>query len=232
MTKALYLGNTYLFETEAKIIRQKENYIILDQTIFYPQGGGQPFDCGKIETPNAEIQIDAVRLIDNEIRHFGDINEDLIQAKVFCAIDRERRLFNARYHTAGHLLANIIENIYPDLTSTKCHAFPGESYVEFQCDGTTYDFEAVQQRLNDDISTGLTTKIFEINRDLFEKKYYKLPYAIGDDKDFRVLQIGNYKPIPCGGTHLKNTQEIAIATIKKSKIKNNILKVSYELRPL
>jgi alanyl-tRNA synthetase len=230
MTKALYLENTYLFATEAKIIEQREDYIILDQTVFYPQGGGQPFDCGKIETPNTVMQIDAVRFIDNEIRHFGNINGDLVQAKVFCTIDQERRLLNARYHTAGHLLANIIENIYQNLTPKKCHAFPGESYVEFQCDGTTYDFEAVQQRLNDDISTGSTTKIFEINRDLFEKKYYKLPYAIGDDKDFRVLQIGNYKPIPCGGTHLKNTQEIGIATIKKSKVKNNVLKVSYELQ--
>jgi alanyl-tRNA synthetase len=232
MTKALYLEDTYRFETEAKIIKQGEDYIILDQTIFYPQGGGQPFDCGKIETPNSEIQINAVRLIDDEIRHFGSVNEDCSQAKVFCTIDRERRLLNARYHTAGHLLASIIENIYPDLTPTKCHAFPGESYVEFQCGSTIYDLEKVQQRLNDDIRMGLTTKIFEINRDLFEKKYYPLPYAIGDDKDFRVLQIGDYKPIPCGGTHLINTQEIGIATIKKSKIKNNILKVSYELQSL
>ncbi|MDR1590472.1 MAG: alanyl-tRNA editing protein [Puniceicoccales bacterium] len=228
----LYLEDTYRFETKAKIVKCGEDYIVLDQTIFYPQGGGQPFDCGKIETPNGEIQIHAVRFIDNEIRHFGSINEDWDQTKVLCTIDRERRLLNARYHTTGHLLANIIENIYASLTPTKCHAFPGESYVEFQCDSTTYDLEGVRKRLDDDIHTGLATKIFEINRNLFEKKYYKLPCAVDDDKDFRVLQIADYKPIPCGGTHLNNTQEIGSAIIKKSKIKNNILKVSYEVQSL
>jgi alanyl-tRNA synthetase len=167
--------------------------------------------------------------VDDEIRHFGDSSAHLLGQNVSCSIDQERRLSNARYHTAGHLLANITENLYKNLIPTKCHAFPHEAYIEFPCDGTVPDLDELQAALNRYISSGMAIKVFETDKDSFEKNYYKLPYEIPDSKNFRVLQIGDYKPVPCGGTHLSGVGEIGSVTIKKAKIKNNILKISYEV---
>ncbi|HIF14485.1 MAG TPA: hypothetical protein EYQ86_03840 [Bacteroidetes bacterium] len=81
MTNLLYLDNTYLFETSAKFIELKENEkgtaIILDQTIFYPQGGGQPADTGKIILGSNEFIVTDVRLDEQGlVWHFGTFNSN------------------------------------------------------------------------------------------------------------------------------------------------------------
>lgn len=71
----------------------------------------------------------------NEIRHYVPSDLDLENLKnitVNIKIDNSRRLLNARYHTAAHLLGNVVENMYPDLKAFKGHySFPGEAYVGF-----------------------------------------------------------------------------------------------------
>jgi alanyl-tRNA synthetase len=232
MTHHLYSANTYLFECRAKVIYQNESYIVLDQTIFYPQGGGQPCDCGRIISDKHEIQITSVRTVDGEIRHYGIVPDNTL-GEVTCKIDAERRLLNAKYHTAGHLLAGCLEESFPWLVATKCHAFPGEAYVEFSAENShqqneliaEFQQQTIQKLVNNAIRQNITTKVFEIDKHTFEKRYYKINYQITDA--FRVLQIGNYKPVPCGGTHLFSTAEIGCIMIKRVKLKG--LKVSYEI---
>lgn len=74
-----------------------------------------------------------VRHIDNEIRHYinGTISAILLNQSVTCCIDKTLRMVNARYHTAGHLLGNITQILYPNLQTVKGHSFPNEAYVEF-----------------------------------------------------------------------------------------------------
>ena len=73
---AAYFNNSYLFchTTTISTTAQDENgyYIILDQTIFYPQGGGQPYDLGVAQTKEANIPIHAVKKVESEIRHYTD----------------------------------------------------------------------------------------------------------------------------------------------------------------
>jgi alanyl-tRNA synthetase len=235
MTDQLYLENAYLFESDAHIIECKKDekdasYILLDRTIFYPQGGGQPCDHGIIVEENFEYTIDNVRQVNDEIRHYiaDDLNaKDLPKnCAVKCFIDKDRRLLNARYHTAGHLLGNIVEELYPNLKAQKCHAFPGEAYIEFRGNEIPSE-ELLRESLQNAITKNLATKIFEIDCDAFESTYYKLPYEIPGNKKFRVMQIGDYPPIPCGGTHLASTSEIVEIILSKMKVKNRILKISF-----
>ena len=77
MTKLNYLDDTYLLESKATFIEIKENEkgkaVILDETIFYPQGGGQPADTGKIILDNNIFSVTDVRLDENGIVwHFGE----------------------------------------------------------------------------------------------------------------------------------------------------------------
>jgi alanyl-tRNA synthetase len=236
MTDRLYLKDTYLFESDARIVECKKYerdvpYILLNQTIFYAQGGGQPCDHGKIVGTDFEYTVRDVRQIGEEIRHYIELSQSSTQnlpenSVVKCILDKDRRLLNARYHTAGHLLGNVVEELYPDLKAQKCHAFPGEAYIEFRGDEMPNE-ESLRESLRNATTENLLTKIFETDHRQFESTYYKLPYEIPETKKFRVMQIGNYPPIPCGGTHVRSTGEIAEIMLKKMKQKNGLLKISF-----
>ena len=235
MATPLYLKDTYLPECSGFItshgIDDKGAYLLLNETVFYPQGGGQPSDQGTIKTDSGELNISFVRQLDQEIRHYvSDASKlpRIIDTKITCNIDQPRRLLNARYHTAAHLLSNVVENMYPALKAVKGHSFPGEAYVEFigECIPETSE---VAFNMDTAITHNLNTITFELLPDEFANKYYTLPYPVPTHKAFRVLQIGNFMPIPCGGTHIKNTTEIGVFSIRKISKKGERLKVAYEL---
>jgi len=234
MTKQLYLKDTYLFELNALIAAKKQDdrgaYVLLDQTVFYPQGGGQPSDQGIMRNNILDLKITSVRQIGNEIRHYlgSGISEVLENQNVLCVIDKERRILNAKYHTAGHLLGNVTEVIYPSLKAIKGHSFPNEAYVEFQGDELP-DITKLQDSLDKAIAEGKRTIIFEMDPMSFEQKFYKLPYQIPDNKVFRIMQIEGFLPVPCGGTHLSRISEIGSMTLEKIKVKNSIIRISYEV---
>jgi alanyl-tRNA synthetase len=232
MERLLYQKDTYLTQIQSTVVDiqkdEKGMYVVLDQTIFYPQGGGQPSDQGIMIQNDVPIAITFVRQIENEVRHYTAdlVNDQWIGLHVLCQIDAERRLLNARYHTAAHLLGNIAEIEYPSLKAVKGHAFPGESYVEFLgCE--EINATSIHEHLKTAIEERLTTQTFELSADDFESQFYKLPYHIPRDKIFRAMRIGIYAPVPCGGTHLKNIQEIGAMTIRKVNRKNGITRISY-----
>ncbi len=234
MTKKLYLQDTYQFDFEGLIQETEKDekgiFIILDQTAFYPQGGGQPSDHGVIRNDHFEANVIHVAQHGDQIRHYIEptATEALVAQKVYGILDQNRRLTNARYHTAGHLLSNIVETLNPKLKAIKGHSFPLEAYVEFQ-GNETIDVGVLQNAINEAIAENYKTTIFEIAPKEFEKQFYTLPYSIPDNKKFRVMQIGNMSPVPCGGTHLSSIGEIGLIKINKIKNKNSVLRVSYEV---
>jgi alanyl-tRNA synthetase len=234
MTNPLYLQNTYLFEETAKILQvgqdEKGDYLILDQTIFYPQGGGQPSDQGKITGADFAYTVSQVRQIEGEIRHYlQEIpSPSSLNTPTSLSIDSERRLLNARYHTAAHLLGNVVEDLFPELKAVKGHSFPKEAYVEFQ--GATFpDMAKIQEKFEGIIHEDMKTQFFEMDRPSFEAKFYVLPYPTPEHKAFRVMQIGDLLPIPCGGTHLASTAEIKGIQFPKVKSKDGAHRIFYEL---
>lgn len=231
MTKALYLQDTYLFEAKAKVIARghddKGSYVVLDETVFYPQGGGQPSDVGTLKGNGFEVAVVQVRQVEGEIRHYvtGTVPEGV---ELACQINPVRRLLNARYHTAAHLLGNVVEEMCPGLKAVKGHSFPQEAYVEFQGESAV-DEAQILRGLETAIARDMPTRVFDVAPEEFEAQFYKLPYAILGNKALRVVQIGDCMPIPCGGTHLARTGEIGAVTIGKVKSKGGMMKVPYGL---
>lgn len=235
MTRQLYLADTYLLETPSSIINygvdERGQYVLLQETVFYPQGGGQPSDQGVLKTPDYEAKILSVRQFDQEIRHYIDdtknvssLNNQVVQ----CIVDQPRRMLNARYHTAAHLLDNVVESMLSDLKGVKGHSFPGEAYVEY-IGNSIPDLEELTVKMNAAVAENLTITTFEMLPEEFATKYYVLPYPVPAHKSFRVVQIGNYTPVPCGGTHVKSTAEIGKVSIRKISKKSDRLKISYDL---
>jgi alanyl-tRNA synthetase len=152
-TKKLYLEDTYQFHFEGLVQEvgkdKKGIFIIFDQTVFYPQGGGQPADHGVIKNDHLKANVVHIAQHGDQIRHYlkSTISEALEAQKVYGAVDQKKRLINARYHTASHLLSNIVEILNPKLKTMKSHSFPGEAYVEFQGD-EAIDVGMLQNAIN------------------------------------------------------------------------------------
>ena len=114
MTTALYAEDAYLQSCEATVLSVDDAGIVLDRTVFYPRGGGQPGDSGRLELAGGEtIEIaDTVRSKDSEILHLGacDAPPPKIGMAVVARLDWPRRHAHMRMHTGLHLLGTILRH--------------------------------------------------------------------------------------------------------------------------
>ncbi|MBN9543652.1 MAG: hypothetical protein J0G32_07685 [Alphaproteobacteria bacterium] len=208
----LYFNDTYLFETNSQITRNSEDefgkYLILSKTIFHPQGGGQPSDNGIIQTNDNNIRVLHVKQVAGEIRHYHESESVTENEMCYIKIDEARRMLNAKYHSAAHLLGNIVESI-SIAQVRKGHAYPGEAYIE------AYGNIALNE-------TALENMVSEVIQN-------DLAIIIDNNDLCRTVQIGDYPKIPCGGTHVVSTKEIGIIKIKKITHKKNITRISFEV---
>ncbi|MBS0185613.1 MAG: hypothetical protein JSS34_04645 [Proteobacteria bacterium] len=213
---------------------EKGYYLLLNQTPFYPQGGGQPSDQGWLITEKREIPIISVRIGENEIRHYTDqYYDDVIGEKAICKIDLEKRDFHSKLHTAGHFISNIIEEIYPAFKALKGHHFPGECYVEFSCKNEfnleIIDLNLITQKITQLISDDKPVRTMHIKSSQLSEICPDLPFKIPESSSVRLVSIGEYPYQPCGGTHVKGTSCLKGLSITKMKIKNMTLKVYYTI---
>ena len=214
-----YLQNTYLYTYQSFIKEIGEfdgkNYIILCDTIFYPQGGGQEYDKGYILQGDLKIKVTNVRKYNEEVLHFIDELPDGINLskEVKLEIDKKNRLLNARLHTAGHLIALVVEEA-TNLAPSKGHHYQEGSYAEF----------------SGDIGE-LKTQLPEIESRLYANIEQNLAIYTSYDPNgkLRYIQIENHPKMGCGGTHVKSLGEIGKITINKIKNKKGKIRVSYSI---
>lgn len=238
-TKALYLADTYLFQSSAHVeaIEHDEQgmAVILNQTIFYPQGGGQPTDTGTIVSGLAEFQVIKVLYrSDGAIAHYGSLLKGELKAgdEVALSIDRNRRLLNARNHTAGHMLAFATEKSYPQLVGMKGYHFPDGPYVEFE--GALSEAEkaqapmVLQQAVQQMIAQELPVAMRLVDADELAKLCKNILPNMPKDKPTRVMIIDGFA-LGCGGTHLANTKEVGSFVVRKIKQEKGRVKVSYAI---
>lgn len=236
-TKLKYLENTYLFEDTGNIldIEEDENgqYCILDSTIFYPQGGGQATDIGKICINNASIGIHFVAFINGVVRHYGEFNDiNIIGEEAILYVDKITRMLNAKSHTAGHLVSSVIESM-DSLVGVKGYHFPNGSYIEFE--GTKpEDIENFIIKANETLkrevqnNTNISTKI--VTKEELYTLCKNVPEFLPTKKPIRIMTLQNFEPILCGGTHLSTLKDLDNVTITKIKSKKGRVKASYTFR--
>ena len=149
MTLALFQQDAYLQETTAKVVAITDRGgIILDQTVFYPTGGGQPGDSGEFIFADRRVTI-ATTVKDNDsddIVHVPHENQDLPQVgeTLTARIDWPRRYAHMRMHTALHLLCAVVP----------CGVTGGQigeqkSRLDFDIGDTTLDKEAIDIAINE-----------------------------------------------------------------------------------
>ena len=239
-TKLLYLEHQNLYESEATIELSQhdgeQTNIILDQTIFYPQGGGQPYDRGYIKSGETVFEVTDVRWVEGQVHHKGKYLQGTPlkpQQKVSLHIDQPRRILNSKLHSAGHIIDSVVHEFGLSWLASKGYHYPDSPYVEYEGQITPEQKAAlpaeIEKRANELIQKGFETQAFIINP-LDVQKYCLFPNAnFPKDKPLRIVIVSGDKGCPCGGTHVSNIREIGSMHTPKIESKGGRIKVKYNL---
>ena len=215
MTKILYMDNidgNYIKDFSAKVIKNKDDYIILDRTAFYPIGGGQPSDTGFIEWDNKKSEIIEVIKKGDAIKHIISGEKPSVEIQVHATIDWDKRYKHMKMHTAQHIISGIVFDDYKARTvGNQIHA--DYSRVDFYpVKFSEKDLGDINKKFNDIVSINLPVNIYEEERTSLEKRVDfqrsnldLLPKFISK---LRIVEIQNFDICPCAGTHVNNTSEI------------------------
>jgi len=217
----LFIKNSYLKEFEAKIIKIKDNQIILDKTVFYAKSGGQPGDTGILTNKNNNNNLNIVdTLYDQEknIIHITENNIDYkIGEKIQGKINWMKRYKYMRMHSALHLLCSIIPF---EVTGGQINF--DKSRLDFNTQHKKIEKEEIEYKINKLVKKNyeityewITNDQLDIQPELVRTMSVKPPRT---KNKIRLVKIGNIDLQPCGGTHVRSTNEIG--EIKIGKIEN------------
>jgi len=212
VTKALFLEDSYIKECDANVASVKDGkYVVLDQTVFYPKGGGQPWDSGKIIKEDEMFKVVYVGKFSGEISHEVD-RAGLRQGdEVHCVLDWERRYKLMRSHTAAHVFASLL-----------CKG-TGALITGNQLEEDKIRFDFSLEKFDREILKTYVDKSNELFRKDIPVKWYALPREEAlkipgiikmaealppDIPILRIVEIVGVDKQADGGTHVKNLQEV------------------------
>ena len=214
MTLKSYQSNAYIKDFEAKIIEITEiaegKAIALDHTYFYPEGGGQPCDYGRIEQVgiiNVVIQNDRVYHITTSATQHLQVGQ-----LVNCSIDFQRRFAFMQQHTGQHILSACAEKLF-NANTVGFHI--GEDYVTIDLDQklTPEDIDALETLANDTVYANKAVHThYPSIVELSKMPLRKMPKVT---ENIRVIEVDGFDFSPCGGTHTHTTAEVGIIKIKR-----------------
>jgi misacylated tRNA(Ala) deacylase len=227
MTEKVFYQDSYLKTLQSEVVEIVDNGVILAATIFYPQGGGQPGDRGRLTIGGREYPVSDTRYAADRLRivpaiDSADLGEIHAGDPVEMEIDWQRRHRLMRMHTSMHLICSLI-----DAQATGGAVGETESRIDFDLQGQAIDKEQLTAELNRLVEQALPVSIgaitdeeLERNPGLVRTMSVQPPRGQGT---VRTITIENTDYQPCGGTHVRNTAEIGklLVTGLKNKGKQN-----------
>jgi len=225
-------GN-YIKEFDATVIKNKKDYICLDQTAFYPIGGGQPSDTGKILWDDNESIVKEVIKKGDTIKHIIKGELPPVGTKIHAILDWDKRYSHMKMHTAQHIISGIVFDEYNKARTVGNQIHSDYSRVDFNpANFTDEDLDNIVEKFNKIIKQDLPIKIYNENRESLEKRVDQqrcnldlLPKFINN---LRIVEIQGFDVCPCAGTHVKNTSEIPkINNIKKESKGKDTVRIIY-----
>ena len=212
MTEIVAHDDAYLRELESVVQAVRAEGVVLDRTVFYPGGGGQPPDTGVLASGDAEYRVDGLRRIDGALVHLIDGQAPPEGQTVRGAVDWERRYELMRTHTALHILCGVIWRDFGVLV-TGGNMQPLKARMDFELPQMSSDFaDRIEQSINKEVAAERDIAIGELPReeamrvpDLIRTKINLLPPQI---KVVRTVEIVGLDLQADGGTHVANTREV------------------------
>jgi alanyl-tRNA synthetase len=209
MTRKLYYEDPFLKQAQVTVTAfdkdSRGDYILLDQTCFYPEGGGQPADHGTI----GESAVIDVQNVAGDIRHY--IDRPLETGSFLATLDWPRRWDHMQQHAGQHLLSALLEDGH-GYETTSFHL--GAERVSIDLRQATIDPYALQQvelEANRLISAYLPMRTRTVNESELDKLDLRKPPAVSGD--IRLVEIEGVDLNACGGTHPDNTAGIGLLKV-------------------
>ncbi|KAK2991986.1 hypothetical protein RJ640_014847 [Escallonia rubra] len=203
--------------------------LILDSTIFHPQGGGQPCDTGVIAHSSGGFKfvVQDVRSKDKIVWHYGFFEKsDLSMDEVGEVL---------LLHSAGHLLDICIKNVgLGHLDPGKGYHFPDGPYVEYKGKVSQDDLQSKQSELEIE-ANALIAKGGKVSAAILPYDEASevcggcLPGYIPEGSTPRILKLGDNPGCPCGGTHVSDISEILCLKVSQIRTKKGLTKVFYNV---
>lgn len=227
MSEILCLDDSYLRECDSTVESAEGTEIVLDRTVFYPRGGGQPSDTGQLVAGDGrEVNVISVMKKDGKIVHAVDSPIFKAGDKVKCVIDWERRYVLMRMHTAAHVLAGTMHSkLGAQITGNQLEV----EKTRFDFNLNEFDrekFDRIVDEANGLLSQDVELKIYYMPREDamkipgMVKLAGALPPAV---TRLRIVEIPGIDTQADGGTHVRNLKEVGkIQLIKlENKGKDN-----------
>ena len=228
MTTALYHTDAYLKEFDASITAVDGNKVALDQTAFYPGGGGQPHDVGAFTANGETWNVVKVSKQGAEVWHELDRAAPPVGTPVRGAIEWSRRYKLMRTHTALHILCGVIFRDY-GASVTGGNMEPLKGRMDFEFETMRQEFvKQIEEKINAEVAQARPTRVQILPReaafqipDLIRTKINLLPAGIAE---VRTVEIVGLDLQADGGTHVANTSEVGRIRVVDYKSKGKINK--------
>ncbi len=231
MAELLFQTDAYVQEFAAQVVALVEGGVVLDRTAFYPGGGGQPNDVGRLTAVSQTYTVARVAKVAGQVVHFIEGELPAVGTAVTGQLDWTRRYQLMRTHTAMHILCGVVWRDY-GAQVTGGNMDPLQGRMDFE-------FETMRQELVAEIETAVNREVaaardvrvqilpreqaFQIP-DLIRTKINLLPEGIAE---VRTVELVGLDLQADGGTHVANTREVGRMRISDYKSKGKINKRIY-----
>ena len=211
MTDILCYNDSYLQDFEAIVTDVVGTGIVLDKTVFYPGGGGQPCDTGTIKWDGGSTEISKVSRVDGKLVHKVEDSMPDVGESITGVIDWDKRYQLMRTHTALHILCGVVWRDYAAQV-TGGNMTPLQARMDFELSEMSSGFASeIENLVNQEVQAERDIKVFNLSReeafkipDLIRMKINKLPDSISE---VRIVDISGLDLQADGGTHVHNTRE-------------------------
>lgn len=218
MTERVFHSDGYARCCEAVVVATREAGVVLDRSVFYPTGGGQPGDRGELVLDDGSRcqVVDALKGEGDEIVHVLAENASLptVGSKVVARIDWARRHILMRYHTCLHLLCAVV-----DAPVSGGRMAEDKAHLDFDIEMDKLVAAEIEARLNELVARDLpvtagkiTDAELDANPALVKTMSVQPPRGQGV---IRTITVAGVDLQPCGGTHLARTGEIGSVTVSR-----------------
>jgi alanyl-tRNA synthetase len=235
-TEHLYYQDQYMKEFKAKVVKVIDNeYVVLDKTCFYPEGGGQPADTGYLVFDGNKVEVVDVQKVGKVIVHKVKGTVPKENSLVSGVIDWEKRYSLMKNHTATHIVNGATRRVLGQHVwqfGTQKGVDHSRLDISHYRRLTLKEVHEIEKLANQTVLRNISVETSRMPRSEAEKLYGFRLYQGGavPGKEIRVVKIGDWDVEACAGTHLKNTGEVGFIKITHSeRVQDGVERLVYSV---
>lgn len=210
--EALFYKDNYLKEFNTKVVdcieEKNKIKVVLENTAFYPEGGGQPSDIGFIEN----VKVLHVEEKDGKIYHEVESKIE-VGKEVFCKINFEERFSNMQQHTAEHIVSGLICQKY-NATNVGFHIGKDFTTMDFNVNISEKQLREIEKLANEAVYKNIEIEEKVYTPEEVKEIHYRSKKELKEE--VRLVKIGDYDICACCGVHVSKTGEIGIIKLLKA----------------